>query len=61
MVLNCLKCGKSISSKLSLCPYCHADIAMFSNELEEAREKSKNKKIELQERYKGTLASFLMK
>lgn len=61
MILNCLKCGKAISSRLNLCPYCKTDLTIFAYEMEETKKQSKNRQYVLKDEYKGTLASYILK
>ncbi|MFH1299105.1 MAG: hypothetical protein ABII07_04745 [Patescibacteria group bacterium] len=59
MLLNCLKCGKSISSKKELCPYCRHEIPMSLQE--ETRKHGSIKGAVLKGNYKGTILSFVVR
>jgi hypothetical protein len=61
MIFNCECCGKSVSSKKEMCPYCRADITEFSLYIEQralARiKKDTTLSNKILERLKGTFAS----
>lgn len=43
MIIHCLSCGKSISSKGLTCPYCFSEITDLTFELNGIQEKTKLK------------------
>lgn len=59
MIFNCTHCGISISTKRVHCPYCKADnlemIELMSGV------KSSKEKLQLNEKVKGTILSFVLR
>lgn len=55
MLFNCLKCGKNISSKKDICPYCQVEISAFSHI------HTQHQKRTLRERYKDTILSHVIR
>ena len=60
MILNCLHCGKAISSKMNICPYCTTDLTIYAAELDDTN-LNRNKKALFKERHKGTLAAYTIR
>ncbi|MBI5152531.1 hypothetical protein HZA39_03280 [Candidatus Peregrinibacteria bacterium] len=60
MLFNCFHCGKIISSKKDTCVYCKTNIIFFAEELNKNRQHASIKET-LQEKYSGTILSFLLK
>lgn len=55
MIINCLTCGKAITTKRDLCPYCKMEISEFTGHpgIESAET--------LKERLKGTILSLVVR
>ncbi|KKP40545.1 MAG: hypothetical protein UR28_C0001G0055 [Candidatus Peregrinibacteria bacterium GW2011_GWF2_33_10] len=58
MIFNCLGCGKSVSSRMDICPYCKFVQTEIVAALEEMQS---HKSLSVGENYKGTIFSALWK
>ena len=59
MIFNCDSCGKCISSKMNLCPYCKTETLEFSLALEKKKLKGENSlSALLKDKLHGTIASI---
>ncbi len=63
MIFNCINCGVSISSKRMNCTYCRASNAEIVEVMEGRQHASINnkEKLQLKERAKGTIFSFVLR
>lgn len=59
MIFNCDSCGKCISNKMNLCPYCKTETTEFSLALETKKLKGENALSSfLKEKLHGSIASI---
>ncbi len=63
MIFNCTNCGISVSSKKVNCTYCRASNAEIIEMMEGRSHASINpkEKLQLKERNKGTIFSFVLR
>lgn len=63
MIFNCTNCGISVSSKKVNCTYCRASNAEIIEMMEGRQHVSINskEKLQLKERTKGTIFSFVLR
>ncbi|MBI5754993.1 hypothetical protein HZA41_02120 [Candidatus Peregrinibacteria bacterium] len=56
MLVNCLRCGKTISTSRDICPYCKIETTSLAANLIVG-----DRKQALKERYKGTILSVVLR
>lgn len=65
MLFNCIQCGKMISSRKEVCPYCNKDVSAVAEELLKTQKapflQKKTQTKQFKEKHKGTILSFMIR